>query len=227
MASSRSPRELATPGRAPVPWIVPWTGEPLVLGEIVATHRGIAYVDELPADRGRHGELLRRGTRPVADADRGRPLLGKINHARQRRSMRRLLCQVCGLPADRTDAGTLWVLDSLTYRQVRARDFGGVRQLPVCLPCAWLSVRACPILGRGYVAVRVSAVRLVGVYGVLCAPAPLPHHPGEIRVVAECHTALYDDPALPWVLASETQVALCGVTIVDLEAEGGAGSCPR
>ncbi|WP_406117264.1 hypothetical protein OG572_41965 [Streptomyces virginiae] len=208
-----------------VPWIVPWTGEPRILGEVVARPQGLAYTDELLFDRGSHGELLLRGLGPAPEGGRGKPLFASVNNRRQRRAMRYLLCQVCGQPAGRTDAGTLWVIDTLSYTVVEARGLdAGVREPPICQPCARIAVRACPVLREGYVALRVPEVRLVGVTGVLCAADPQPHNPGEIRVLDRSATMSYTDPRLPWMLVGEIRAELVGATPVDLEAELGSAA---
>lgn len=198
------------------PWIVVWTGEPAIPGEIIARSNGIAYVDEIPADRGRHGELLRRGVRPVQDDQRGKPLFADINHAKQRRALRLLLCQVCAEPAGCTEAGTLWILTVDAYE--KALEIGFV-QAPVCLPCARIAVEVCPRLRAGHVALRARAVRPTGVVGTLCAPNPNPLNPNEIRVVERDYAAYFHDPLLPWVLASEIRVELSDVTVVDLDED--------
>ncbi|MEU9146556.1 hypothetical protein [Streptomyces sp. NPDC048349] len=191
----------------------------------MARPHGLAYTDELLADRGPHGELLLRGLGPAPHGGRGKPLFARVNNRRQRRAMRYLLCQVCGQPAGRTAAGTLWVIDTPSYAAVAAEGFDvGFRQPPVCLPCAQIAVRVCPELSKGYVALRVPEVRLVGVTGVLCAADPQPHHPGEIRVLDRSATIAYTDPRLPWMLVGEIRAELVGATPVDLEAERGSAS---
>lgn len=204
-----------------VPWIVQWSGEPWIPGEVIALKNGIGYADELPFDRGRHGELLRRGVRPVPAEQRGRPLFAAINHAKARRCQRLLLCQTCAKPAGRTDAGTLWVLTTKAYNDALKVDFA---QAPTCLPCAVISVRLCPMLRDGYVALRAQEARPVGVVGILLAPNPNPFNPREIRIVEESYATYYDDPSLPWVLVEETRLGLEHITLVDLEAEQAAAA---
>ncbi|MFE2163889.1 hypothetical protein ACFXB3_02210 [Streptomyces sp. NPDC059447] len=204
---------------------MPCTGEPRILGEVVARPHGLAYTDELLADRGSHGELLLRGLGPAPQGDRGKPLFAGINIRRQRRAMRYLLCQVCGQTADRTEAGMLWVIDTLSYNVVCARGLAaGFKEPPICLPCARIAVKVCPELSKGYVALRVPQVRLVGVTGVLCAADPRPHHPGEIRVLDRSATMSYTDPRLPWMLVGEIRAELVCAAPVDLEAELGSAA---
>ncbi len=82
---------------AVVPFITAWSAERSVRPEVIALPgAGLAYRDEVPYDRDSDGNLwtrmtLRRGC--------GRPEFGRVHPGRQRRAMRRLLCQVCGGPA--------------------------------------------------------------------------------------------------------------------------------
>ena len=68
---------------------------------------GIAFADETAADRDSDGILW---TRITSQPGCGRPQFAVIHSLRQRRAMRRLLCQVCGQPADRNPEGVLWLL---------------------------------------------------------------------------------------------------------------------
>src|SRR3989442_68826 len=95
-------------GNVTVPYVATWSEERDLPFEVVNRDgRGIAYADEISADRDIHGVLWHRTySRPR----RGRPEFGNVHSLRQRRAMRRLLCQVCGGPADRTQDGVLWLL---------------------------------------------------------------------------------------------------------------------
>jgi len=149
-AVSLMPGELA--GRVVAPYVTSWSEEsvwdvPVVLGE-----QGIAYADEHVMDRDQDGVLwarcpVRRGW--------GRPVFGEVHPLRQRRAMRRLLCQVCAGPADRTKDGVLWLLVDWRHDWPDWPNRMGVIEPPICVPCARLSVRVCPTLRRrGAVAVR-------------------------------------------------------------------------
>src|SRR5262245_43809587 len=100
--------QLANNSRLIVPYITTWSEEkhpPYELVEIPG--RGIAYRDETLADRDSNGVLwFHTPFRP----GQGRPEFGKVHPARQRRTMQRLLCQVCAGPADTTEDGVLWLL---------------------------------------------------------------------------------------------------------------------
>nr|CEL15905.1 conserved hypothetical protein [Kibdelosporangium sp. MJ126-NF4]CTQ93830.1 conserved hypothetical protein [Kibdelosporangium sp. MJ126-NF4] len=60
--------------------------------------------------------------------------------------MRRLLCQVCGGPADRTADGVLWLLKDHRGDWVDWPDSMAVSEPPVCVPCVRMSARRYPAL---------------------------------------------------------------------------------
>jgi hypothetical protein len=170
---------------------------------------GIAYLDEISADRDRDGVLWqRKPSRPGG----GKPLFGQVHTLRQRRAMRRLLCQVCGGPADRTAGGVLWMLES------EAEEGKGpglpegepTCQPPVCVPCARKASRACPHLRGRSLAVRVARPLLSGVYGFLYRAAPIGAEPTQAARLG------YRDPRIPWLLGSQLVRELHGCTVVDL-----------
>jgi hypothetical protein len=98
-----------------VPYVTSWTTETDMPFEVVYRRGGgIACADEIVADRDELGILW---TRTYSRQRDGRPEFGKVHSLRQRRAMRRLLCQVCGEPADQSDDGVLWLLPD--YRGVR------------------------------------------------------------------------------------------------------------
>ncbi|SDD93635.1 hypothetical protein [Actinokineospora iranica] len=177
-----------------VPYIATWSEEhwdehPRVVERPDGS--GIAYPDEILADRDQRGVLWDRATsRP----GHGKPQFARIHPLRQRRAMRKLLCQTCGNPADNTCHGVLWVL----------RDTGQpltehllVSEPPICLPCARLSAKLCPALRKGHILLRAESFRLFGVDGLRYrtghpAPVPIDHH-----VVS------FTDPAIRWTLADK------------------------
>lgn len=196
-----------------VPYIASWTAERRPLDPVVASmrHGGIAYVDEVPHDRDSHGVLWRRSTlRP----GKGRPRYGAVHSARQRRSMRKLLCQICAEPADRTTEGFLWLLGDDRDDWKGWPENMAATHPPVCLPCSAIAVLLCPYLARGYVAVRVRAPQVGGVYGALYCPNPS----GPPQPVSDV-TVPYDDRQMPWVLAAQLVTALHDCTFIDLDAE--------
>ena len=120
---------------------------------------GIAYLDETLADRDRNGVLwFRTPFRP----GQGRPEFGRVHPLRQRRTMLRLLCQVCAGPADRTDDGVLWLLQDHRDDWPSWPDGMGVTEPPICLPCVRTSVRLCPSAEEGRCASVSGASRSLG-----------------------------------------------------------------
>ncbi|GLW90288.1 hypothetical protein [Actinokineospora globicatena] len=191
-----------------VPYITKWSTEQTPLSK-VARHRsgrGIAYVDETIGDRDSQGVLWARAN----SAPRvGRPLFGQVHPLRQRRAMRRLLCQVCGEPADRNDDGVLWLL--LDHRE----DWPGwpedmfATEPPICRPCVDLSTRLCPALRRGHVLVRSRNHEIAGVRGPL-------YRPNRANVVEDGQMLVpYGDPMIPWTLAHDLARELHDCSIVD------------
>ena len=190
-----------------VPYITSWSGEHALATHLVMRGNGIGYADETLLDRDEHGVLW---VRTPSRQAHGRPEFRKVHPLRQRRAMRRLLCQVCGQPADRDGQGVLWLLRD--HREDWPGWPDGIANTfpPVCLSCAWLSVRMCPALRRGYVSVRARRFPLTGVYGVQYRPAhPKPESVGHVVVG-------YDDPAIRWTRAAQQVRSLHDCTIVPL-----------
>jgi hypothetical protein len=201
---------LPTTGRgAVVPYIAAWSGEEALPTRIVGDGlNGVRFADETLIDRDEHDVLW---TRIPSRPGEGRPLYGQVHALRQRRAMRRLLCQVCAKPGDRNEQGVLWLLpdhrgDWPGWPENMANSYP-----PVCLPCARLSIGACPMLRRGHVAVRTQRAPLSGVFGVRYLPARLAPVPAEGVVVG------YDDPAIRWICAAQQIRSLQGCTIVTLD----------
>lgn len=198
---------MTVPRSLVVPHITSWSeeqGRPTRL--VVGPRGGIAYPDETPYDRDADGILW---LRTLINTGGGRPDFGRVHPLRQRWVMRRLLCQVCGGPADKDERGTLWLLED------HRADWDGwpngllTAHPPVCVPCAREAVRFCPNLLAGHVAVRVGASQVCGVYGVRYLPGRPHLVPSPTATVVE-----YGDPAGRWVLASQLVRALSDCTVV-------------
>lgn len=151
--------------RVVAPYVTAWSGEPdPPVALIERLGGGIAYTDEVMADRDRHGVLwFRTPFRPLL----GRPEFGRVHPSRQRRAMQRLLCQVCAGPANRTEDGVLWLLIDHREDWPLWPDGMGVTEPPVCVRCVRKSVQSCPALRERAAVVRVGTFPIVGVYGVL------------------------------------------------------------
>jgi hypothetical protein len=191
-----------------IPYIATWSGEHnLNPAVIMRGGSGIGYADETLLDRDDRGTLW---TRMPSRPGHGRPDLGQVHSLRQRRTMRRLLCQVCAQPADRNEQGVLWLLrdhreDWPDWPEGMANTYP-----PLCLPCARASVRLCPVLRPAWVAVRARRFPLTGVMGVRYTPSDRFPVPTAATVVA------YDDPAIRWTRAAQQVRSLHDCTIVSL-----------
>jgi hypothetical protein len=191
-----------------VPYIASWTGERPTRTPVVAKGRcGIGYRRERPGDRDAHGVLWERYLRAPGV---GEPQFSKVHPYRQRHAMRRLLCQVCGGPADENEQGILWLLGE-AEREWSAQDLTG--QPPVCLRCAVPASRACPHLRRGTLALRVRNAPIIGAFGRLYMPGR--HGP----VFAGVATLGYDDPRVRFLHARQLMRSLHDWTVVDLDQE--------
>lgn len=198
-----------------VPHIASWEAE-RVKAELVLKpfDRGIGYADETPADRDQHGVLWRRTPSRVG---RGRPEYKRVHARRQREVMTDLRCQVCAGPASRTQAGWLWLLhDDRSVEAAGWPELVAATHPPLCVPCARVSMQACPHLRGAAVGVRVADPRPWGVMGSLYAPSPLDRR--RTRAVRPAMVP-YGSPLARWVLAAQMVRLLHGCTAVDLDAE--------
>jgi len=188
----------------PVPYITAWSGEHLPLPRVVATRDGINFDDLAYARRDPAGMLWQPWALREGD---GVPEFRTIHGPRQRRAMRRLLCQVCGGPSDLNEQGRLWLLN----RQVVDSPEGEVTtHPPVCLGCAPLAARLCPHLKGNAMAVRVGRVTVDSVLGQLYTRGVPYAVPTEKTVV------FLDSPQARWMVGSQLAATLGGCTIVDL-----------
>jgi len=197
-----------SPSRAPVPYIVRWSGErkgpmPVVMRP---GGRGIRYADERTYDRDARGVLW---SRMPSQPGRGKPEFGQVHSLRQRLTMAGLRCQICGGPADRNDAGVLWILDA--HVDELRPGLKDTRHPPLCRPCAHRSVVACPHLRKRFTVVRVRAFAPLGVEGVLYGLGP--RGPEEVEAVS----VAFDDVRLPYVRAHQLIMWLRDFTAIDLD----------
>ncbi|GAA1308613.1 hypothetical protein [Saccharothrix xinjiangensis] len=164
---------------------------------------GIGYADEILGDHDSRGVLWDRAT---INPGHGTPRFAKIHVHRQRRAMRKLLCQVCAGPADH---GTLWLIPDRTRQWSDWPEGMAVAEPPVCLPCAHLATRACPALrAEGHLIIRAREHPIHGVDGTHYRAGP--HSP--IPVTSE--PIAFNDPAIRWALASKLVRTLHDCTVV-------------
>ncbi|ALG12479.1 hypothetical protein [Kibdelosporangium phytohabitans] len=189
-----------------VPYVTAWSAEQDLSGELIYHSSGrIGYADETAMDRDAHGILwVRAESRP----GESRPDFGEVNSLRQRRAMRRLLCQVCGGPADRNIDGVLWLLPDFREDWPGWPDAMANAEPPICARCVRLSVRLCPKLRRGAAVIRVRECPVAGVRGKLYM-----RDKGEIVPVKNDAFA-FDDPMIRWVQAYGLVRQLRGCTLL-------------
>ena len=193
--------------RGLVPYITSWSAEKSLPAKVIELRGRIGYADEAFGERDEHGVLWSRV--PLLPGQ-GRPLFGKIHALRQRRAMRKLLCQVCAGPADESELGTLWLVPDFREDWPGWPEHMACTEPPVCLACARVSVRVCPALRKGYVAIRVGRSAVSGIYGARYRPGiPYPT-PTEDRIVS------YADPDVRWTRAGQLVRELLDCTIVNL-----------
>lgn len=192
------------------PYIASWSEERDVPALVIERPgRGIGYADETVVDRDRHGVLwMRVRSRPGV----GEPRFAMVHALRQRRTMGRLLCNVCAKPADRNEDGMLWLLKDHRGDWPDWPEHMAVTEPPVCLPCVRLSVRLCPALRPGAVAVRSRHAPVSGVYGTLYRSG------GPRPVAVDEVTVTYEDPTVRWVKAAKLVRELQDCTLVEVEA---------
>ncbi|PJE95637.1 hypothetical protein CUT44_21960 [Streptomyces carminius] len=205
------------PKKVPVPYVAAWSAETVSVAGALTVRpggAGLAYRDEVPGDRDRHGVLWARMSRSPGQ---GRPDFRKLHSHRQRRAMLGLLCQVCGGTADRTARGWLFALPRPDpERRSPGWPEGALStKPPLCRPCAALAVRHCPHLADP-VAIRVRKPRVWGVFGGLVTPAP----DGRLTSASGDGHLPYGHRAAPWFLASQLVLELTRCT----EENFGTGS---
>jgi hypothetical protein len=73
----------------------------------------------------------------------------------------RLLCGICAGSSDRNEQGVLWLVRDVHDDWPGWPEHMAVTEPPVCLPCAQLSIRVCPSLRMGFVAIRAGRYRKI------------------------------------------------------------------
>lgn len=191
-----------------VPYITRWSAERPARTTVIQRRHGIGYPYEKPRDRDRRGVLW---LRIPSRQGEGRPEFGRVHSGRQRRAMTRLLCQVCGGPADRGGDGVLWLIGEDQDAPDSWPDPLITPHPPVCAPCARRSVLACPHLRRNRALLRVHAWELIGVRGTLYWPARPNPVPADVAGIA------FTDPRVRWTQAGQLIARLTRFTPLDLQ----------
>ncbi|WP_240489834.1 hypothetical protein [Actinomadura atramentaria] len=137
----------------------------------------------------------------------GRPKFKNVHHLRQRRAMRKLLCQVCRTPCG-PDA--VWMLSAQEYQNAEGPWPAPVLTAhpPLCPGCAAHSARLCPHLRDGHVLLRALRFKLAAVSGMLYEPGP-----GGLKA-AEPATVEYGNPWTRWMRATQVHMRLEEYTVL-------------
>lgn len=191
---------------AQVPYITKWSTEDICRTKVVMCQNGIGYADEILGDRDSRGILW---TRNPSHPGEGKPHFGEVHGPRQRRAMRKLLCQVCANPADRSDDGVLWIMRDHRDDWPGWPEGIDVTEPPICATCAELSARICPALRQGHALIRARIYPVVGVLGSYYDLTPPSPSPVEAGVIA------FADPRIRWTVATQLARQLTDCTIVD------------
>ncbi|WP_199845840.1 hypothetical protein [Streptomyces europaeiscabiei] len=206
----------------PVPYITAWSNERLPQPTVITAADGIAFEDAFGVNghaqgRDAAGVLWKRWALRQGD---GTPEFNVVHGPRQKRAMRRFLCQVCGGPSDENEQGRLWLLED--YRGVEGWPEREVTtHPPVCRACAPLAARLCPHLRDKAVAVRAGRVALDGVYGKVYQRGS-----GPLPVLIDKRVVFTGDWHVKWTVGAQLAATLTDCTVVDL-AELRAGCTVR
>jgi hypothetical protein len=192
------------PNQVPVPYAAAWSAETAAVRSLTVRPdgSGLAYRNETPADRDRHGVLWAR-LRQAPGV--GRPNFRALHSVRQRHVMLHKLCQVCGGPADRTSRGWLFLLQRPPGGHQSADWPEGQLSAkpPVCRPCAAIAIRHCPHLGDP-VLIRCRKPRTWGVFGGFVTADPT----GRLVSSPTDDNLPYGHRASAWFLASQLIIEL-------------------
>lgn len=159
----------------PVPWVTRWTGQTDPSSFRLAMVDGkphIEYPDGLGI-RDQHGVLWMRESL----ARTGTPEFSQMSTYRQRASMIKRLCQVCGTKIP--DGPIKWLIANkmlYTYYDQNGNEFTCTLSPPTCEPCIPLALSLCPHLKKGHMILSVEEWEPYGVFG----EAVIARGPGDL-----------------------------------------------
>lgn len=199
------PTQLTVPSRPILaPYVTAWSTERSLPANVITVPGvGIAYADETITDRDRNGVLW---SRVAISPGKGRPDFGRVHPQRQRRAMLRLLCQVCGGPADQNDDGVLWLIRDFRDDWPGWPDMMAVTEPPICRPCVQTSLDRCPALRKGAVTIRARRYPVAAARGALYA--------GPEPTYIDNATIPLNDPKIRWLRAINLVRELNDCTII-------------
>jgi hypothetical protein len=175
MTAATDPSTLPQWKNHPVPWVTRWTGEVDSTAPTMSLHRGnmqvhLRYPDG-NEDRDDHGVLWKR----EGILRGGEPQFSELNTYRQRASMNKRLCQVCGKKINarliRWVVGRRQLIDFENEEMFAPSgnhlpgEFGTISP-PTCDACIPLATTLCPYLKKeGYAILKVLEYERWGVMG--------------------------------------------------------------
>ncbi|MEV4335784.1 hypothetical protein [Streptomyces sp. NPDC049590] len=199
----------------PVPFITAWTKEAAPPQPVTVIEgrggRGLGLRDEVAHIDRHYGVPWLR----MPAVRGGRPDFVVVHALRQRQTMSRLLCQVCGGPTigTRPDERTLFLTGSAGGRPIAEGE--QTMSPPVHAVCARLAVQECPPLrDRGWAAALVGYTPVWGVAGPIFHPHTLEQLTDDL-----CRVPFSDTRRIRWALATRLVITLEDVTpVTDLDA---------
>lgn len=163
MTAATDPTTLRQWKGHPVPWVTRWTGEvsdtPTTMSMQRTTMNIVLRYKDGNEDRDDHGVLwMREGITRA-----GEPQFSEVNAYRQRASMNKRLCQVCGTKIN--DRPIRWLVARDQLIEFGGGDFG-TNSPPTCAGCVPLALDLCPHLkANGHAILKVLDYERWGVMG--------------------------------------------------------------
>lgn len=158
----------------PVPWVTRWSEEPIIMPYRVEIVRGsdgrpeprITY-GQGDDERDSSGALWQK----EGITKKGVPQWARVSTYRQRSSMRKRKCQVCGQKIESKVIRWLMQIDGLEEYEHNGVNRTITMAPPTCDGCVELALDLCPNLQKyGYLIAKVLEYREWGVYGEMLVP---------------------------------------------------------
>lgn len=200
----------------PVPWISRWTNEIAAdrynYGIQVLRDRSIALTYGDNREDRTDGVLWQR----EGISRGGEPDWRNVSTYRQRASMKRRLCQVCGTKI--TDTPIRWLMPLDGVEQVDEDTFITM-QAPTCSECIPLALDLCPNLKtEGYQILKVIDYSIWGVYGHVVVTVD--GKPRKFQSAIEYDTTKYGASFTLGQVMAQQQVVRLGKFVVEETNEG-------
>ena len=199
---------------APIPWVVRWSGEVSTDAAQVSldTATGAVHLtyQDGNEDRDNYGMLWKR----EGLGRQGEPEFAQLNTYRQRASMNKRLCQVCGSKIN--ERPIRWLVGAGQLHHTNEGTF--TISPPTCSSCIPLALELCPHLNsKGYTILRVLDYRRWGVYG---EGVTLDQETKKGRQLRGIYVPYENPPLELSAVVAFQQVALLTKFVVEEEVEG-------